>query len=165
VAELIAPILGDDFDIFLSQFIYKWPEAYGQPWHQDSFYFPYRPDHQVGVWLAANRATIANGCLRVLPGSHVEPLHAHVPDDRPNATTAYMRIVDHDMSAQIAVEMEPGDVLVFDSHLMHMSTDNETDELRAAFVCHYSVAGTEILQTYAEHVADWFPVWRGGAPA
>ena len=164
VLALVSAIIGGDVDIFLSQFIFKWPEAYGQPWHQDSFYFPYRPDRQVGVWVAANRATIQNGCLWVLPGSQVEPVHTHVPDDRPNATTAYVKIVDHDMSARIPVEMEPGDVLVFDSHLMHMSTDNETDDLRAALVCHYSAANTEILHTYAEHVADWRPVLRGGKP-
>jgi ectoine hydroxylase-related dioxygenase (phytanoyl-CoA dioxygenase family) len=165
ILELVAAIAGPDLDVFLSQFIFKWPEAYGQPWHQDSFYFPYRPDRQVGVWVAANRATIANGCLWVLPGSHTEPVHEHVPDDRPNATTSYTKIVDHDMAGAVPVEMEPGDVLVFDSHLMHMSTDNETDDLRAALVCHYSPAGTEILLDYAEHVADWQPVWRAGAPA
>lgn len=165
VLALVSSIVGPDVDIFLSQFIFKWPEAYGQPWHQDSFYFPYRPDRQVGVWVAANRATLANGCLWVLPGSQVEPVHEHVPDDRPNATTSYTKIVDHDMSAKVPVEMEPGDVLVFDSHLMHMSTDNTTDELRAALVCHYSVAGTEIVHTYAEHVARWEPVVRGGEPA
>lgn len=164
VLARVAPLIGEDIDIFLSQFIFKWPEAYGQPWHQDSFYFPYRPDRQVGVWVAANRATIANGCLWVLPGSQAEPVHTHVPDDRPNATTAYVKIVDHDMSGAIPVEMETGDVLFFDSHLMHMSTDNETDELRAAFVFHYSAAGTEIVHDYAEHVADWMPVYRDGSP-
>lgn len=165
VLELVAAIVGPDVDVFLSQFIFKWPMSYGQPWHQDSFYFPYEPDHQVGVWVAANRATLANGCLWVLPGSHVEPVHEHVPDDRPNATSAYTKIVDHDMSAKIPVEMAPGDVLFFDSHLMHMSTDNTTDELRAALVCHYSPAGTEILNTYAEEVTDWQQALRGGIPA
>lgn len=164
VLDVVSSIIGPDVDIFLSQFIFKWAEAYGQPWHQDSFYFPYRPDRQVGVWVAANRATIANGCLWVLPGSHTEPVHEHVPDDRPNATTSYMQIVDHDMSAKVPVEMAPGDVLFFDSHLMHMSTDNETDELRAAYVSHYSAAGTELVHTYAEHVADWIPAVRDGAP-
>ena len=38
--------------------------------------------------------------------------------------------------------MEPGDLLLFDSHLMHCSTDNGSDGLRAAMVYHYGVAGT-----------------------
>ncbi|MBM3661255.1 MAG: phytanoyl-CoA dioxygenase family protein, partial [Actinobacteria bacterium] len=104
----VAALLGDDLDLFLSQFIFKWPEAYGQPWHQDSSYFRFTPSHQVGVWVAANRATVDNGCLWVLPGSHTEPIHPHVPDDRPNATFAYTRIVGHDVAARIPVTMEPG---------------------------------------------------------
>lgn len=160
----VALLLGDDLDLFLSQFIFKWPEAYGQPWHQDSFYFPFSPTHQVGVWIAANRATIDNGCLWVLPGSHTEPIHEHVADDRPNATQSYTKIVDHDFGAKMPVTMEPGDVLFFDSHLMHMSTDNETDVLRAAWVVHYAAAGTEVLNELGDVVNDWLPVLRDGEP-
>ena len=76
VSELIAP----EIDVFLSQFIFKTPGAWGQPWHQDSFYFPFEPARPVvGVWLAVTEATLANGCLHVLPGSQTEPVHTHVP--------------------------------------------------------------------------------------
>ncbi len=129
VSELIAP----DIDVFLSQFIFKTPGAWGQPWHQDSFYFPFEPARPVvGVWLAVTEATLVNGCLHVLPGSQAEPVHTHVPDRRPNANYGYFEIVDHDMAAAEPVLMDPGDLLVFDSHLMHCSTDNESDGIRAA---------------------------------
>ena len=124
VSELISP----DIDVFLSQFIFKTPGAWGQPWHQDSFYFPFEPARPVvGVWLAVTEATLVNGCLHVLPGSHTEPVHTHVPDRRPGANYGYFEIVDHDMAAAEPVLMDPGDLLVFDSHLMHRSTDNESD--------------------------------------
>lgn len=164
VLEILGQLIGPDVDLFLSQFIFKWPEAYGQPWHQDSFYFPYDPDRQVGVWTAANRATLANGCLHVVPGTHREPVHAHVPDARPNVTASYYEIVDHDMGSSIAVEMQPGDVLFFDSHLMHASTDNQTDELRAAYVCHYTPMGTRLVMDYGEGVTDWGPALRSEEP-
>lgn len=156
-------LLGDDVDLFLSQFIFKGPEAYGQPWHQDSFYFPFSSSHQLGAWLAVTRATTRNGCLWVVPGTHREPIHEHVPDDRPNATRAYTRIVDHDMSAAIAVEMSPGDLLLFDSHVMHSSTDNASAELRASLVVHYSRAGVDDHSPDST-VNDWMPVVRGGEP-
>ena len=38
--------------------------------------------------------------------------------------------------------MDPGDLLVFHSHLMHRSTDNTADT-RAALVWHYAQAGTQ----------------------
>ena len=142
ILAAVADLLGEDLDCFLSQFILKNPGAIGQPWHQDSFYFPFEPDHQVGVWIAVTAATEENGPLWVLPGSHREQVHQHVADTRPDANFGYVEIVDHDMTGEEPVLMDPGDLLLFDSHLMHRSTDNESDGLRAAMVYHYTPTGT-----------------------
>jgi phytanoyl-CoA hydroxylase len=162
VAELIAP----DIDVFLSQFIFKTAGAWGQPWHQDSFYFPFEPARPVvGVWLAVTEATLVNGCLHVLPGSQTEPVHTHVPDRRPGANYGYFEIVDHDVAAAEPVLMDPGDLLVFDSHLMHCSTDNKSEGIRAAMVYHYAAAGTvDHTEEYFPSVNDWVPARRGGLP-
>lgn len=167
VVALLVDRLGPDVDCFLSQFIFKNPGAWGQPWHQDSYYFPFSPGRPVvGLWLAVSEATVENGCLHVLPGSHVEPVHEHIPDRRPDANLGYVEIVDHDMAASVPVLMDPGDLLVFDSHLMHRSTDNESDGVRAAMVWHVAPAGTvdrsEELGTGASIVNDWMPLVRDG---
>ena len=143
VTDLVADLVGPSLDCFLSQFIFKNPGAWGQPWHQDSHYFPFEPARPiVGVWLAVTEATLENGCLHVLPGSHREPVHDHVPDRRPNANYGYVEIIDHDTAPSVPVLMDPGDLLLFDSHLMHRSTDNESDGVRAAMVYHYCATGT-----------------------
>ena len=160
VVDLVCGLLGPEVDIFLSQFIFKVPGAYGQPWHQDSYYFPFEPDHQVGVWLAVTEATLANGCLWVLPGSHREPVHEHVPDPRPDSQYGYVEIVDHDMTGAVPVTMEPGDLLLFDSHLMHRSTDNVSDGRRAAMVYHYTPADTVDHSTRPRGVNDRLPARR-----
>jgi hypothetical protein len=164
VTDIVAGLVAEDVDCFLSQFIFKNPGAWGQPWHQDSYYFPFEPARPVtGIWLAVTAATLENGCLHVLPGSHREPVHAHVPDRRPGANYGYVEIVDHDMAASVPVLMEPGDLLVFDSHLMHRSTDNVSSGLRAAMVYHYAAAGT--ADRSKNLVNDWVPARRGSAAA
>jgi ectoine hydroxylase-related dioxygenase (phytanoyl-CoA dioxygenase family) len=143
VTDLVAELVAPQLDCFLSQFIFKNPGAWGQPWHQDSHYFPFDPARPIlGVWLAVTEATLENGCLHVLPGSHREPVHEHVPDRRPGANYGYVEIVDHDMAGSVPVLMDPGDLLLFDSHLMHRSTDNVSDGIRAAMVYHYAATGT-----------------------
>ncbi|MCY3578279.1 MAG: phytanoyl-CoA dioxygenase family protein [bacterium] len=143
IAGIMNQLIGPDVDCFLSQFIFKNPGAWGQPWHQDSFYFPFDPPRPiVGLWLAVTEATLENGCLHILPGSHAEPVHEHVPDRRPAANYGYMEIVGRDMSDRQAVMMQAGDLLVFDSHLMHCSTDNISDGIRAAMVYHCCAADT-----------------------
>ena len=164
VTDLVAALVGsDDVDTFLSQFIFKNAGAWGQPWHQDAYYFPFDPPRPViGVWLAVTEATLENGCLHVLPGSHVEPVHAHVADRRPNANYGYVEIVDHDTTNAKAVLMEPGDLLLFDSHLMHRSTDNVTARPRAAMVYHYACAGTRdrTVELRGYTVNDWLAARR-----
>jgi ectoine hydroxylase-related dioxygenase (phytanoyl-CoA dioxygenase family) len=163
VVDLVAELIGPDIDVFLSQFIFKTSGAWGQPWHQDSFYFPFEPARPVvGVWLAVSEATLINGCLHVLGGSHTEAVHTHVPDRRPGANHGYFEIVDHDMAAAEPVLMEAGDLLVFDSHLMHCSTDNASEGSRAAMVYHYAVAGTvDHTEEFFPTLNDWVPARRG----
>jgi phytanoyl-CoA hydroxylase len=157
VTDIVADLVGPALDCFLSQFIFKNPGAWGQPWHQDSYYFPFDPPRPiVGVWLAVTEATLENGCLHVVPASHHEAVHAHVPDRRPGANYGYVEIVDHDMSGSIPVLMEPGDLLVFDSHLMHRSTDNVSSGIRGAMVFHYATTGT--VDRGPSPVVDWVTV-------
>jgi len=170
VVQILVEAIGPDVDCFLSQFIFKNPGAWGQPWHQDSYYFPFEPGRPiVALWLAITKATAANGCLHVLAGSQAEPVHRHIPDRRPKALYGYVEIVDHDMAASEMCLLEPGDLLVFDSHLMHRSTDNGSNQIRAAMVWHFASAGTTDLgmkldsgQRIVNPIHDWMPLLRGG---
>jgi ectoine hydroxylase-related dioxygenase (phytanoyl-CoA dioxygenase family) len=162
--EVAARLDTDDIDCFLSQFIFKNPGAWGQPCHQDSFYFPFTPPRPVvGVWIATTDAALDNGCLYVVPGSHRESVHVHEPDQRENANLGYYEITDHDLSTALAVEMEVGDVLFFDSHLMHFSTDNTSTRRRCAMVYHYARAGTvdHTVEQRGYSINDWVSVRRG----
>jgi hypothetical protein len=168
VQQVVAAALGPDVDCFLSQFIFKNPGAWGQPWHQDSYYFPFEPARPIiGLWLAVTEATLENGCLHILPGSQAEPIHEHIKDQRAGANYGYVEIVDHDMSAAEPCLLQPGDLMVFDSHLMHRSTDNVSDGIRAAMVWHFATAGTADLgKDYGDGVHrtspvnDWMPYLR-----
>ncbi|HVV36249.1 MAG TPA: phytanoyl-CoA dioxygenase family protein [Acidimicrobiales bacterium] len=162
VVDIAADLIGSpDVDCFLSQFIFKNPGAWGQPWHQDSHYFAFGPENGgrpiVGLWLAVTDATLENGCLWVVPGSHHEPVHEHVDDRRPGANYGYREIVDFDTSAQVPVLMHAGDLLLFDSHLMHRSTDNVSNGIRAAMVYHCAATGTVDL---ADHPINDFMTVR-----
>lgn len=163
VLNAMHAILGPDVACFNSQYIFKNPGVWGQPWHQDSLYYVFDRMPQVGVWLATSRATIENGCLFVAPGSHLEPIHKVVPDARPGSNFGYMEVVDYDFSKEIPVLMEPGDVLIFHSFLMHKSNDNTANERRSALVYHYGHAATQVKGKKSATV-DFMPVLEGGRP-
>ena len=140
--DMLQDILGENIDCFLSQFIFKNPGAWGQPWHQDSSYFPFDRAPQVGAWLATSPATEENGCLVILPGSHKEPLHEHLPDDRPGSNYGYTEIKDHDFLKETPLLLQTGDLLLFHSFLMHKSFNNKSQRRRTAMVYHFAETGT-----------------------
>ena len=142
LGDILEDILGPDVDCFLSQYIFKNPGAWGQPWHQDSSYFPFDREPQVGAWLATTEATLENGCLVILPGSHKESLHEHLPDEREGSNYGYTEIKDHDFSKEIPMTLSKGDLLLFHSFLMHKSYDNNSNFRRTAMVYHFAETGT-----------------------
>jgi len=164
LVKCLGGLLGPDVDVFNSQFIFKNPGAWGQPWHQDSLYFDFDRSPQVGVWLATSKATINNGCLFVAPESHREPIHEHLPDSRPQANVGYMEIRDYDFSRERGVEMEVGDVLIFHSFLMHKSVDNLSEHRRTALVYHYTQAGTKTKSLIKSPTIDYMEVLRDHQP-
>jgi phytanoyl-CoA hydroxylase len=169
-ADVVAQLLGEDIDVFQSMFILKNSGAWGQPWHQDSFYFNFDQQPQIGLWLAISEATLENGCLSVLPGSHRGPIRDHYPDRREGANQGYLEIVGLDDSTAVPVLMQPGDLLVFHSFLLHKSVDNLGSGRRAAMVYHYGRAGSINLnppevQAVQEKVTRWIPVRRTAAAA
>lgn len=101
--------------------------------HQDAPYWPIEPMSQWSVWTSFDPATIDNGCLMVVPGSHLHgPLpHVLTQDD-------YVVPSDHyDIDALMPLPMEPGDVLFFHSLLVHGSAANISGEPRRAVTISY----------------------------
>lgn len=164
IADVVADLLGEDIDVFQSQFIFKNPRAWGQPWHQDSYYFPFEKQPQVGVWLAISEATLENGCLSVLPGSHCEQkIHRHDPDSRENVNQGYLEVRSADDDRAVPVLMQPGDVLFFHSYLLHRSENNRARSRRSAMVYHYGrpdSGETVPLSAAQKQILRWTPVRR-----
>lgn len=123
---------------FQSMVFVKPPGFPGQAWHQDEVFIPTRDRSLVGAWVAIDDATVDNGCLWVLPGSHrsgyLYPLREHErPDEFDTAPESY----GFDDSAEVPVELEAGSVLFFNGYLLHRSKPNRSDGYRRTFVGHY----------------------------
>ncbi len=92
----------------------------------------------VGAWVAIDDATVENGCLWVLPGSHrsgyLYPLRPH---ERPEESDTAPESYGFDDTAELPVELEAGSVLFFNGYLLHRSKPNRSDGFRRTFVGHY----------------------------
>ena len=128
-----------------------------KPWHQDTAYFDYTPlSGVIGVWIALDEATVENGCMQVIPGSHLDgpAQHYHVRDCQlPDRKVAVERAV--------VVPLKPGGALFFSGLTHHGTPPNTSSDRRRALQFHYAAANCTKM-TIQEH-GQWFD--DGGAYA
>ncbi|MBX3109500.1 MAG: phytanoyl-CoA dioxygenase family protein [Fimbriimonadaceae bacterium] len=142
-------ILGASPIAVQTMFYYKPPGARGQALHQDNFYLLAQPGSCCAAWMAVDPCDEANGCLQVVPGSHVLPNLCTVEADQGESFTDVTVPIPPGMEA-VPVVMSPGDVLFFHGQLIHGSLPNRThDRFRRCLIGHYVTAeATEVSRFY-----------------
>ncbi|MBM82740.1 MAG: hypothetical protein CMJ78_19430 [Planctomycetaceae bacterium] len=138
--DVARALLGPDVYVLQSMLMMKPPECSGtKVWHQDNAYFRISPPKVVGLWVACDEATVENGCMHIVPGSHRNGIAPHSGDgdnygmtDAPN---------DNEV---LAVPLQPGDALIFHGELFHFTPPNQTSQRRRALQYHYAACGCEI---------------------
>jgi phytanoyl-CoA hydroxylase len=141
--ERLAAIIGPDVKAMQSMLFIKSEGKPGQAWHQDEYFIPTRDRSLTAVWIALDDATVRNGCLWVLPGSHragvIYPERV-IDDARFDCTTEAYQFPYRDEDA-VAVEVRAGSAVLLDGYLLHRSLPNLlTGSLRRAIVNHYMSA-------------------------
>ena len=108
-----------------SMLFFKPPGLQGQAWHQDERFIPTRDRSLVGAWIALDDATIDNGCIWVLPGSHrTGMIHPTRPHSRVEEFDHSDEAYGFDESAAVPVEVRAGSVVFFNGYLLHRSFRN-----------------------------------------
>jgi phytanoyl-CoA hydroxylase len=121
-----------------------------KPWHQDNAYFDWTPlEGVIGVWIALDPATVANGCMQIAPGSHrAGPApHYHVRD---------CQLVDQASRVARAevVPLAPGGALFFSALLHHGTPPNRSADRRRALQFHFAAARCQRM-TFGEHMTHF----------
>jgi ectoine hydroxylase-related dioxygenase (phytanoyl-CoA dioxygenase family) len=101
------------------------------PWHQD---YPYAQDSPDAVvyWIPLMDVDETNGCLRVIPGSHlggVRPVRMLVSAEH-NIKGLELADPVHDEGESLSLPMQAGEILVQSALLLHRSQPNHTDRAR-----------------------------------
>lgn len=105
------------------------------PWHQDvgSAWPEADPYFMLTIWGPLVDATLENGCLEVVPGSHKSGLYPHIctPDGL-------------DIPPEVLPPLDPqplpvpaGGVILFHNYTFHRARPNQTDSARCSFDLRY----------------------------
>jgi ectoine hydroxylase-related dioxygenase (phytanoyl-CoA dioxygenase family) len=143
IIGILTGIVSPNLKCMQSMLFVKAPGKAGQSWHQDEYYIPTRDRSLVGAWIAIDDATVGNGCLWIIPGSH-KP--GYMMKRVPSASDEYADVDTVDVSGyggtdMIPVEVNSGAVVFFNGYTLHSSLRNKTsDDFRMALVNHYMSA-------------------------
>jgi phytanoyl-CoA hydroxylase len=153
IAELF---IGPDIALFASHYISKQPFE-GKPvlWHQDGAFWPLEPMEVVTLWLAVDESTTENGCLRVIPGSHKEQLHATREATSVENVLGHETVGEVDESQAVDLELRPGDVEVHHPNIMHGSEPNHSPKRRCGLTIRYIPTSTRVTRQTGPY-QSWF---------
>jgi phytanoyl-CoA hydroxylase len=145
IVNALTQVIGPDVKAMQSMLFIKSEGKPGQAWHQDEHFIPTRDRSLTAAWIALDDATVDNGCLWVLPGSHrpgiIYPDREH--DDPRYDCTVESYDFPYDESDAVPVEIPAGSVLVFNGYLLHKSLPNSgAHGYRRALVNHYMNANS-----------------------
>jgi len=143
-AAIARQLIGEDIALDYDQFLAKRPRRGDAvfAWHQDLGYWPTgTPDTRTATCsLALDDATLANGCLQVVPGSHQE---AELRPHRPSAwsSSPELREEAHTLTVElrpsdvvVALPVRRGSITVHNERIVHGSPGNTTDGWRRTYV-------------------------------
>lgn len=143
VVDVLTEVIGPDVKLMQSMLFIKSAGKPGQAWHQDEAHIPTRDRSLTAAWIALDDATVDNGCLWVIPGSHRRGVLYPVrdqDDDRFDCTQEAYGFGYREADA-VPVELPAGSALVFNGYLLHRSLPNTRRAgMRRALVNHYMSA-------------------------
>jgi phytanoyl-CoA hydroxylase len=110
-------------------------------WHQDQGVATPEQDEVpvLTVWLPITDATVENGCLAVVPGSHKRELATHCPGSGPDGG---LQIPSKLIQGKpVPVPVKRGGVLFMHRRTMHAALANQSDDIRWSFDLRYQPTG------------------------
>ena len=149
LVDIAAQFLGPNVAMFAAHYIAKKPST-GQAvqWHQDGSYWPLEPMEVTTLWVAGTDSTVANGCMRVLPGTHTKCLlkRSEMVDlDRDKYVLGVGIHPDQiDEADAIDLELEAGDISIHHPSIIHGSNSNSSDQWRVGLTLRYIPTSTKV---------------------
>ncbi|TWT56936.1 Phytanoyl-CoA dioxygenase (PhyH) [Thalassoglobus neptunius] len=143
--------LGDEVYHYHHKLILKEPRVGGAwEWHQDYGYWYNNgcllPD-MGSCLIAIDDATVENGCLQVLRGSHRIGRIDHGPIGDQTGADLERVAVAKERFETVPVELKAGSAVFFHANLLHRSDRNTSENPRWALICCFNTKSNDPYKT------------------
>jgi non-heme Fe2+,alpha-ketoglutarate-dependent halogenase len=140
VLDAVQCIIGEDILIDGSLVLCKAPrDPSFASWHQDSVYSGWNLTPSTSAWIGLSASHSNNGCMRVIPGSHLQGVLRHTTclnEENLLQRGESIDVVIDDTRA-IDVVLQAGEMSLHHSNIIHGSKPNRSDERRIGFIVRF----------------------------
>ncbi len=142
IVAYVKDILGENVVGWGSHYFCKMPgDGKKVHWHQDSSYWPLSVSKTVTVWLAIDDSDTGNGCLRVIPGSHLQGhLTYRLTEDCPDAVLNQEVENAEQFGRPVDLILRAGQISMHSDLLLHGSEPNMSTRRRCGLTLRYCTA-------------------------
>lgn len=141
VLDAVESLIGPDIFCWSTSFFMKKPHDPGfVAWHQDGPYSgtPEGAGDIVTAWIALTASNEANGCLKVVAGSHKTLVEHTYKEGTANLLSLSQEIaVDVDESTATKIVLAPGQFSFHHEKIIHGSAPNTSDGRRVGLAVRY----------------------------
>jgi non-heme Fe2+,alpha-ketoglutarate-dependent halogenase len=139
ILDAVESVIGPDILLFgTSMFSKKARDVRFVSWHQDAAYYGLDPQQEVTCWVGLTDADTENGCMRVMPGSHLgaDAVHDETYDPQ-NMLGRGQTIRGIDDSKAVYMPVKAGQFSMHHERTIHGSMPNPSDRRRVGISFFY----------------------------
>jgi non-haem Fe2+, alpha-ketoglutarate-dependent halogenase len=165
IVERLAQLMGPDLLLWRSQIFNQEPGAPPITWHQATTYMledykrpilePADPSElfQLTTWIAVDEATVENGCLQFIPGTHQQTRTVKIGGKDGFYATQFQLEFEPDPSQIVSMELKTGQFVIFSERVIHGSPGNNSKRRRLGVNFRTILPSTQVYSGQTHHYA------------
>ena len=164
IGKMAADLAGvDGIRIWHDQALFKAPWANPTSWHLDTPFWSFSDRKALSIWIALDDATLENGCLFFVEGSHKETSfeNAGIGRNMDGIFQVYPQLLK---SKSVAAPMKAGSCSFHNGLTIHGANANMTSGYRRAMTCAYMPDGNVFNGTPNILPGDYLHTIKVGEP-
>lgn len=144
ILDQVAALIGPNILLMSTHFFCKYGEGEHKEkfvaWHQDVTFWGLEPALAITAWYAIDDADQENGCMRVIPGTHIGGIREHGKAQQKGNLLSINQEVPvgpEDEQRAVDIVLKAGQMSLHDGALIHGSLPNHSNRRRCGLTLRY----------------------------
>ncbi len=149
ILDCVEALIGPDIAILATHCFCKYGgDGKFVAWHQDVTYWGLEPPFAMTAWYAIDDSDRENGCMRVIPGTHIDGIREHGKSgDEANLLSIDQEVPVTEAEEESAVDfiVKAGEISLHHGALIHGSLPNRSTRRRRGMTIRYVPTSVKVV--------------------